>query len=221
MGCQRRSAPFPARSASTPTGLAPTRLDPGCAPPAAPSRIPLWRPSASCFHPLYRLRRHTPSRSTKLALTRSRALQIETQLGVLGPGRFDEARITLGDGPQLSPTGSGGQEAKVRKAGPYAALFGPVRDSRLLTGFGLPASFRPLSSPVPPRPGWVWPRPRRTRNAPRWQPRQLLGGGFSFSAKADSSAARRRSSSELRTAGPAWGCASDHARSWAKNRSTS
>ena len=31
---------------------------------------------------------------------RSRALQIETQLGVLGPGRFDEARITLGDGPQ-------------------------------------------------------------------------------------------------------------------------
>ena len=75
---------------------------------------------------------------------RSRALQIETQLGVLGPGRFDEARITLGAGPQLSPTGSGGQEAKRRKAGPYAALFGPVRGSRLLTGFGLPASFRPL-----------------------------------------------------------------------------
>ena len=29
---------------------------------------------------------------------RSRALQIETQLGVLGPGRFDAARITLGAG---------------------------------------------------------------------------------------------------------------------------
>jgi hypothetical protein len=26
---------------------------------------------------------------------RGKALQIETQLGVLGPGRFDEARITL------------------------------------------------------------------------------------------------------------------------------
>jgi hypothetical protein len=31
---------------------------------------------------------------------RSRALQIEMQLGVLRPDRFDQARITLGDGPQ-------------------------------------------------------------------------------------------------------------------------
>jgi hypothetical protein len=31
---------------------------------------------------------------------RIRALQIETQLGVLGPSRFDEARIALGDGSQ-------------------------------------------------------------------------------------------------------------------------
>ena len=37
---------------------------------------------------------------------RSRALQIETQLGVLGPGRFDEARITLGDGEGISASQS-------------------------------------------------------------------------------------------------------------------
>ena len=43
------------------------------------------------------------------------------------------------------------------------------------------------------------------RVARGWQPRQPLGGGLSFSARADSPAARRRSSSALRTTGPAWG----------------
>ena len=45
------------------------------------------------------------------------------------------------------------------------------------------------------------------RIARGWQQRQVLGGGLSFSARADSSAARGRSSSALRTTGPVWGCA--------------
>ena len=85
------------------SSLAPTPPDPERTPLASASRIPLLRgllPPFHAPHPLCRLRGHKPNRSTKAALTRSRALRIETQLGVLRPGRFDHARISLGDGPQ-------------------------------------------------------------------------------------------------------------------------
>jgi len=50
--------------------------------------------------PLFRGRRGGRWRSTMPDWTRRGALRIETQLGVLRPGRFDEARISLGEGPQ-------------------------------------------------------------------------------------------------------------------------
>jgi hypothetical protein len=50
-----------------------------------------------------------------LSRRRSRALQIETQLGVLGPGRFDEAHITLSKGQSRNSDCRGGLDRFQRR----------------------------------------------------------------------------------------------------------